>query len=355
MPSLSENSFRENAINAITLLQSYNSVAIEQKNQVTFIIELLTSTAGNPGTWENLCPFTMDQYGIAIIRSTYALSKEITENNLLTSFESLFNLATERSLVSQLPFNSDLTNSYHYFIQNIATLSDPIKNIVSHSAYSLPLKIIRYIFSSTDFELAKNMSKNKQHLEGVIHESERSLAEREKRVITLKEKLDKYENAFNFVALYNGFSDLRKQKNTSLQNTLGFLIIIGSIIVSALCYQGINSPLFNIDYLPKMLAFGFLDLTLLYFFRVLLSDYKRLQAELLQIDLRMTLCQFIQSYSFHAKEIKDNNLPTLEKFESIIFSDLTPGGNNIPTAFDGLTDFANFFNKSISPKVKSIN
>ncbi|MHC5879868.1 hypothetical protein ACYT69_13165, partial [Streptococcus pyogenes] len=56
---------------------------------------------------------------------------------------------------------------------------------------------------------------------------------------------------------------------------------------------------------------------LVYYFRVLLSNYKSLQSQLLQIDLRMTLCRFIHNYSEYASDMKKQDKGSLEKFESV--------------------------------------
>lgn len=50
--------------------------------------------------------------------------------------------------------------------------------------------------------------------------SEAMLAEREDRVTKLKENLDKYKTAFNFVGLYDGFFKLRTQKR--IEGAWGF-------------------------------------------------------------------------------------------------------------------------------------
>jgi transcriptional regulator of heat shock response len=75
---------------------------------------------------------------------------------------------------------------------------------------------------------------------------------------------------------------------------------------------------------------------LIYFFKVLLAQYKSVKAEIIQIQLRQTLCQFIQSYAEYAKEIKSKDASALEKFENVIFSGITPSSDKIPSTFDGM-------------------
>jgi len=73
-----------------------------------------------------------------------------------------------------------------------------------------------------------------------------------------------------------------------------------------------------------------------YFFRVLLFNYKSVKSQILQIDLRKTLCRFIQNYSEYSSNIKKNDASSLDKFESIIFSGIVTDDGNLPSTFDGM-------------------
>ncbi|EII3729117.1 hypothetical protein LG468_003962, partial [Vibrio cholerae] len=57
---------------------------------------------------------------------------------------------------------------------------------------------------------------------------------------------------------------------------------------------------------------------------------------IMQIELRQTLCQFIQSYAEYASEIKAKDASSLEKFESLIFSGILSDAEKLPSTFDGL-------------------
>ena len=57
---------------------------------------------------------------------------------------------------------------------------------------------------------------------------------------------------------------------------------------------------------------------------------------MLQIELRKTLCRFIQHYSEHASGLRSNDPNSMEKFESIIFSPIVPDSEKIPATFDGV-------------------
>lgn len=79
-----------------------------------------------------------------------------------------------------------------------------------------------------------------------------------------------------------------------------------------------------------------LTLILVYYFRVALQNYQSIKAQILQIEFRMTLCGFIQSYAEYSSNIKDKNPSSLSKFEDVIFSNIMPTENKIPSTFDGI-------------------
>lgn len=71
---------------------------------------------------------------------------------------------------------------------------------------------------------------------------------------------------------------------------------------------------------------------------------RSVQSQLLQLDLRMTLCRFIQSYAEYAAELKAKPPEGFEKFESVIFSPLVSSDDKIPNTFDGLDQLSSVVN-----------
>ena len=90
--------------------------------------------------------------------------------------------------------------------------------------------------------------------------------------------------------------------------------------------------------LPTVIA---LEVILLYFFRVVLSQFRSVKGQLLQLDLRVALCQFIQSYAEYSASIKAQDGNALAKFEALIFSGLVTDESGIPSTFDGAEQIAN--------------
>jgi hypothetical protein len=87
---------------------------------------------------------------------------------------------------------------------------------------------------------------------------------------------------------------------------------------------------------------------LIYFFRVVLSDYKFVQSQLLQVELRKTLCTFIQHYCEYSCEIKKKDPDALKKFENIVFSAIVSSDEKLPSAFDGIEQIGNLIKSAKS-------
>ncbi|MCX9118031.1 hypothetical protein [Providencia rettgeri] len=83
---------------------------------------------------------------------------------------------------------------------------------------------------------------------------------------------------------------------------------------------------------------GTATLIFIYYFRVALINYNSIKAELNQINLRTTLCMFIQGYVEFSQ--RNDNHDSLSKFESLIFSNIVSDDKNIPTTLDGLDQLA---------------
>ena len=195
----------------------------------------------------------------------------------------------------------------------------------------------------------ENIEKIEQHsivLKETSDNIQKSADEKLEDVKRLDDRLKNLKQGFNFVALSDGFSRMLNEKKKSKKWILLLLFFI-AVIISAI-------PLFKIipacETIPicKIFSDGTnltwqqiaisagLELVLIYFFRVVLFHYRTVQTQIMQLDLRLSLCQFIQSYAEYAKEIKTNDKDALDKFENLIFSSILSSDEIIPSTFDGL-------------------
>lgn len=166
-------------------------------------------------------------------------------------------------------------------------------------------------------------------------------------VQALQAKLEKHQTAFNFVGLYDGFSQLETQKKADLKKYAReyswlrfgmFAIPVCELLWVLFNYKSLQTDWSHI----ALLALPTISIIVLlfYFLRVSLYEIKSIKSQIMQIELRMTLCQFIQNYADSSKELKSKNEAGFEKFETLIFSSIVSSDEKIPTTFDGMEQLA---------------
>jgi hypothetical protein len=158
---------------------------------------------------------------------------------------------------------------------------------------------------------------------------------------------------YNFVGLTQAFRDLYQSKSKDWELNFALCLALGIMLLVPFAAQTLAilgaiewlKPLSvsKLEDLPKVLPIVGIELVLLYFFRVALHNFHSLKAQLLQLDLRMALCAFIEEYLKFAKgkSQSEGEINRLVKFENLIFSGLTPDPDKIPSTFDGLEHIAN--------------
>lgn len=179
-------------------------------------------------------------------------------------------------------------------------------------------------------------------------QSEVDLGEREARVIELKKKLDTYKTAFNFVGLYDGFKKLRTKKGFEAGVGLAGLFALGGLMICPFLFKFYLTihPMVNLQFdTTFFVSLAGFELLLAFFFRVSLHNYRAIKAQLIQIDLRMTLCQFVQDYADYAKVVTKDSPQLLDRFDQLIFSGIVNSEAAIPSTFDGLDKLAEFVGK----------
>lgn len=228
----------------------------------------------------------------------------------------------------------------------INLLDDLPTLIMQEEFHSDHARALSNAIKSTDINKVEEFIRTKNESISKIDTWNNEFQEKKSAVEVLKDKLDTYQTAFNFVGLYQGFSSLLKKKVDELDSFKIQYFFIGLIIISipllelAWVFDNLNS----IDS-TKVLFIVFPTLTLLFvlfwFFRIVLHNIKSVKSQIMQLELRMTLCQFIQSYAEKSKELKEANKEGFEKFENIIFSSIVSSDENIPSTFDGMEHVSN--------------
>lgn len=250
-------------------------------------------------------------------------------------------------------FFEKILNGLNYYA---STISEENFKVLTYLWIDIPRNVfLNHLDQHLDkevIETVRNFKENEEFLEKQKLLNNKAKEDIKKIQLSLQEQKSEY----NFVGLSNGFRTLRKQKKKELnwQNgayyglmTIIVLLIISKSVWSAnyLISNNFDSPIFIIITISTVL-FLFI---LLYFFRISLVNIRSIKSQILQIDLRLTLCQFIHNYDSDTKELREGMKESFERFESVIFAPIVATEDQMPSTFDGLeqlTGLLSSFNRS---------
>lgn len=226
---------------------------------------------------------------------------------------------------------------------------DELPFVICGEIYSnSKLNEIRKLLEEKDFSDYKALIKESEKASDLISGWNSTFDVKIYEVKELEKKLESYKTTYDFVLLNKSFQQLYDQKKVELKRTkdmYGFvstvmfmvpffelIILIGALIY----FQG------NLPSSMWLISIPFITLILitLYLVKISLQDKRSVQSQMMQLELRMALCQFIHNYAEDSEKLHAKNKAGFEKFENIIFSPLVSSDEKIPTTFDGMEQLA---------------
>lgn len=304
--------------------------------------------------------------------------KSIHDSVLDEVFAYLFRYCIEYYLSEHGPVEFDISEVRDFAIENQSKFSKPASNMITYTFNALPIGVLKQIINSSDFkklseftEILKNskssvdiisadsqdqankirheLNEKMKAVEQLINEKDNEwktyLDDKKLDVDKLEKSLASYKNAFNFVGLYDGFKELSDEKTKEKIKALILVSLLAFVALLPLGYEAYHlssnktSYVSLTDYLSLIPMFS-ITVILIYYFKIALQNYNSIKAQLAQIELRKTLCRFIQDYGDYSVKMKKQDPESLSKFENIIFSSIITNGDNIPATFDGLEQIA---------------
>lgn len=223
-----------------------------------------------------------------------------------------------------------------------------LKKQIVFARYFMPAQICKRFL--TDHAINDYFKFNSQANEALrfIDEWKEDFEKQKEEIVELEKSAKRIASTFNFVGLVNGFEHLAKEKNKeknwALWTLLGLVVLMVAPPIAQIFYIFGNMDLIAANKsvllyaLPAILA---IEIMLIYLFRVVLVQFRSVKAQILQIELRKALCQFIESYTDYSMKIKEKDANALSKFEALVFSGLVPDNESIPSTFDGVEQLAN--------------
>lgn len=343
---------------AIEELEKYN-IEDASKYKIELCKNILLRMNNSPDMWQSLCPFNYNKKD-TVSSFISDLHHPIVDNqfNDRLLFISLFFLR-EAVVVEKILGMASIREKvkggfsskeeiWNCFIKNYKNLSEIITD--SHqSLYSYPNNLASYIIFDLPIDILNHHLGNKEikafiEYENIVKDADIKIEEikreREK-VDELEKSLRKFKTAFNFVGLSQGFEGILNKKDKSKRWTFWCLVGLAIVLLAPVAYEAYYLIKNNVDTKwQNLLPVAGLELILIYLFRVVLNHYLSLQTQIMQLELRQSICQFIEEYVKFAEKIKETDRGALEKFENLIFSGIVLNPNKIPGTFDGIDSIA---------------
>lgn len=227
--------------------------------------------------------------------------------------------------------------------------NDPnFRRYVRFAERDLPFQIFKELFHSNEIKNVVELNIKLNEANNAINTWNSTFETKRDEVENLENKLEEYKTKYDFVLLNKWFKQRYEQKKEELKSRKeGYSAFGAMLFFTPLC----SIALFIFLYFSlgeqglKFIIYLSLPVTtfmiiVFYFVRVGLQHVRSVQSQMMQLELRMALCQFIYNYAEDSEKLHKKNSSGFEKFENIIFSPLVSSDDKIPTTFDGMEQLA---------------
>lgn len=315
-----------------------------EKKKYGAIEQVLSTMQRAAAEFDELCESNIDWIG-------HSLRSELTDiGNGITSPEktdaltgTLYRFLIELQLTAPGELSRELSSFVLFVEENTPAFNGGAQLQIAFAERSMPIRILKRILGSELLQNIRSVNTYSAKVDSSFQEWEKRLNERQARAEALADSIKKHENAFNFVGLYKGFDDLSKAKRTELWGQraamlgLAFLAVLPLLVeIGFIAWAHERIEQYRWTLIASAIPALSLTALLVYFFRLSVRAADSAKSQLLQIELRKTLCQFVQDYAEYAKQIRAGSPDILSKFEGVVFSGIVGSDEKIPATFDGL-------------------
>lgn len=312
-----------------------------------YLLQSLSAIANNAKLIDKTSPISTEEIGPKLQSDCARLSQDLSNEEITRIayriFSSTHAVLCEVSFHATQNLGDEAKSTFEFVEGNLAEFTPETRRALTYNIYALPARITKELLTNPGtMELRRLASsldearRNREEWDGIFSSQKAQIS-------TLEDSIGRISANYNFVALHDGFKKLKeaKKKESILSFAptllLGFLLLATPVAQLSFVFYNIK----DIETHKSLLAYSLpslvaIELFILYFFRLTLTQFRSIKTQLLQIDLRMALCQFIQGYSEFSSKIQKENPESLSRFEALIFSGLVADEKGLPSTFDGL-------------------
>ncbi|MBI1397181.1 MAG: hypothetical protein GC151_14510 [Betaproteobacteria bacterium] len=324
--------------------------SIEPEGLSDHLGQILDLILANPEKFDEFCSVNIEWIGRSFVREVGSYLEASTDNRakiVRTIFVSAYRFLCELEFTQPGEPSFEVRRVLNFVHENLERFEGTDRQQLVYAAYSMPAQIVRRLISSPGLINIREFSQTVERSRELKEEWDEDFKQRIELIEGLKGTIGKLASEYNFVGLVHGFQALKvgkeRERVFSFRSVLAIAACMLMLPAAQLYFvvtnlERIDAHKATLVYsLPTILA---LEVILLYFFRVVLGQFRSVKAQLLQVDLRISLCQFIESYSEYVSRLRKNDSSALTKFESLVFSGLVAGEADIPSTLDGAEQIA---------------
>lgn len=326
---------------------------VDHYSDMNLLIKVVEKISNSSYSYSfNICTFNIEHIGQQFITRINDF-QNLSDYNRLIPY--ILRFAVEFQMKNEY-YDPDVAEFIFYYEKNINEYFAPnveeqldFNSQIYYAIKRMPYKVIEEI-------TLKKLSNTTQ----IIEESlEKQLPNKKQEIENIKKDCNKYtkllkgfKQEFSFLALNQAFNKLEKNKLLSKRITFSFLIIL-AIFIIYLPYTYIEkmflveelTKVFNLslsgtkDNMPLFILLGslvpmvFIESMLIYYFKIILNKYNSITDQIVQLETKQAIMQFIESYVDYKKN-KNLKNEDLAKFEDIIFSQISPNLKDVPSSPD---------------------
>lgn len=336
-------------------IRSYAS-ASESTQIATSLIQIIELMISNSNRFDEYCTANIEWIGDHFMREVREfpdLPNDQRAGAITSAFTSAFRFLCELEFTQPADPSFEVRRIGNFVDENLELFTGNDRQQITFARYSMPVQVAKKLLNDPAIAEFRKFSQTVEAATKLKADWDSELDQRRAHVDAIKDGLKEVTSSYNFVGLVDGFRHLSKAKITERRVAFFSLIALALLMVLPPATQ-IGYVLAHMDIieskkgvllytLPTILA---IEVILVYFFRVVLGQFRSVKAQALQLDLRVALCQFVQSYAEYSAKVKKDDPNALAKFEAVVFSSLVPESEGIPSTFDGVEQLANLI-KSI--------
>lgn len=341
-------------------LESVQPIEPPAPNVLAPLKQFFTALIANTNAFDQHCATNIEWIGQRFIEQLSEFSEKKLENQtdrLISIFTWAYRFLCELDFSQPDDLSFELRAIRNFVEENLEKFVGTERQQLVYANYVMPANITKKLIHSPALAEFKAFAETAKAASDLKQEWEKEIKAKSEEIEALRNGLSRITTTYNFVGLVNGFENLASAKKGERHRSFLSLLALGALMVAPVVVQlwfttnhidTIDTHRNTLVYsLPPLIA---LEVILLYLFRVVLLHFRGVTTQLLQINLRISLCQFIQSYSEYSAKIKKQDAGALEKFESLIFSGITSDSEALPSTFDGVEQIAKLVNSIRSGK-----